>query len=246
MLAFFLAAAVAAEITCEMRNLEVRIEYEASGRVVIYDGDEVLAEADGDAMPLDGSTAHCVGDRFRLVRGGNLAMDGDHATLSVGTMEIDMGSLLDTLPPERFDARLAALRRARRAAFRADWVALDTEMAAARPLTEPELASIVEVLLQQSDEASLARAWTMVQQRPGAQRAEVGMTRARRAVDAGQTAEALELLLVLDDVAAACEMAGDLAWMEGKKGKARKQWATCSALSEQGVERCGTICGSAP
>jgi len=118
-----MALAGAAEMTCDMRGLSVRIEYDEAGEVTVFDGEEVLAKAQADPIVVSETKASCVGDRFRLIRGGNVAQDGDHATLSVGTMEMDFGPLLDTLPAERFDPHKAGVRKARRSAAKGDFSA---------------------------------------------------------------------------------------------------------------------------
>jgi hypothetical protein len=233
-----MALAGAAELSCDLRGLQARIVYEPSGRVVVYDGSEVLAEAQGDPLEVSEMKATCLGDRFRLVRGGNVALDGDHATLSVGTMEIDLGPLLDTLPPERFDPRKAGLRKARRAASSGEWQEMDQLLAAHQPLTKAERDQLVEVLLQEGSKGGVARAWSMVAGSESSLRTEAGMTLLRMHVDEGELDEVQRLAEKLPDVDEACEWAGRIDWMQGKKGKARKHWATCGALSEEAEAWC--------
>ncbi len=235
----WMALAGAAELSCDLRGLPVRIVYEASGKVVVYDGSEVLAKAQGDPLQVSEMKATCLGDRFRLVRGGNVALDGDHATLSVGTMEIDLGPLLDTLPADRFDPRKAGLRKARRAGSSGEWAEMDQMLSAHRPLTEPERDRLVEVLLQEGSKGGVARAWSMVAGSESPLRTEAGLALLRMHVDEGELDEVRELAAQLPDVDEACEWAGRVDWMRGKKSKARKRWATCGELSEEAQGWCG-------
>ncbi len=238
LLTLWLALAGADELSCEMRGLPVRIVYEASGLVTMYDGEEVLAQAQAEPFPTKDVRASCSGDRFRLVRGGNQSADGSHATLSVDTMELDLGPVLDTLPPERFDPRLAALRRAKRAAGEAAWTELDQALKGLAPLHADERDAVVDALLREGSKAAVARAWSLVEPGESRLRKEAGLTLLRMHAEAGDLDAVVTIATALPGVDLACEWLGRVDWMAGKKGKARKQWASCGVLSEEAQDWC--------
>jgi hypothetical protein len=238
----WLTLAGAAELTCDLRGLQARIVYDQAGDVVVYDGTEVIAQA--QAGPLDPTTrASCVGDRLRLVSGSNVSADGSHATLSLGTVEMNLGPVLDTFPPERFDPRQAGLRHARRAAASGAWVQLDLALTPHLPLTPDERDRLVEVLLRDGTQAAVARAWTLVAEGDSPYRRETGLTLLRMHIDAGTLEAIADLSAKLPAEPLACEWSGRIDWLDGKKAKARKTWATCASLSDEALAWCGS-CGA--
>lgn len=242
-LLWWMALAGAAEMTCDMRGLSVRIEYDEAGEVTVFDGEEVLAKAQADPIVVTETKASCVGDRFRLIRGGNVAQDGDHATLSVGTMEMDFGPLLDTLPEERFDPHKAGVRKARRSAAKGDFVGMDQHLQQVQPITVEERDALVEVLLQEGSRTAVGRAWAFLSGGDSPHRREAGLTLLKMHAEEGELDNVKALAAKLPDEPEACEWTGRVDWIRGKKGKAKKQWATCSELSEEALGWCGDCQG---
>ena len=105
--------AVAAEQGCELRGLPVRVVYEASGVVTVYDVDEVLAEVETGGLKVEETRVSCSGDRIRLVQGGNVDEEGAHSALSIDAIDLNFAPVLDALPAERFDPHAAGVRRFR-------------------------------------------------------------------------------------------------------------------------------------
>ena len=235
--------AMAAEQGCELRGLPVRVVYEASGVVTVYDVDEVLAEVETGGLKVEETRVSCSGDRIRLVQGGNVDEEGAHSALSIDAIDLNFAPVLDALPAERFDPHAAGVRRARRAAAKADFVAMDQHLQQVQPISASERDGLVEVLLREGSRASVGRAWSLVAGSTSPHRGEAGRTLLEMHLDEGSIDAARELVEKLEDVAGYCEWAGRVDWARGKKGKARKRWMTCTELSEEARAWCGTCDG---